>query len=170
MAGFLWYPWQGSIRRHSAFMHALLQVISDDACRGLAQRLKGKQGRFRGNLSGKRVDYTGRTVISPDPNLAMDEVAVPLPVARILTFPERVTAHNIDSLRRAVLNGAWPCSFQPCRVLYDCTGVASACLAQPDWRHLGRQLWYVLDVSAQEPACCCEVPLLAAARPLAYHA
>ena len=33
------------------------------------QRLKGKQGRFRGNLSGKRVDFSGRTVISPDPNL-----------------------------------------------------------------------------------------------------
>ncbi|KZZ90018.1 DNA-directed RNA polymerase III largest subunit [Ascosphaera apis ARSEF 7405] len=43
--------------------------------RGLAQRLKGKQGRFRGNLSGKRVDFSGRTVISPDPNLRVDEVA-----------------------------------------------------------------------------------------------
>lgn len=73
--------------------------------RGLAQRLKGKQGRFRGNLSGKRVDFTGRTVISPDPNLGIHEVAVPLAVARTLTFPERVTSHNIESLRRAVLNG-----------------------------------------------------------------
>ena len=42
--------------------------------RGLCQRLKGKQGRFRGNLSGKRVDFSGRTVISPDPNLRIDEV------------------------------------------------------------------------------------------------
>ena len=41
------------------------------------QRLKGKQGRFRGNLSGKRVDFSGRTVISPDPNLAINEVRVP---------------------------------------------------------------------------------------------
>ena len=39
------------------------------------QRLKGKQGRFRGNLSGKRVDYSGRTVISPDPNLRIDQVS-----------------------------------------------------------------------------------------------
>jgi DNA-directed RNA polymerase III subunit RPC1 len=38
------------------------------------QRLKGKQGRFRGNLSGKRVDFSGRTVISPDPNLRIDQV------------------------------------------------------------------------------------------------
>ena len=43
--------------------------------RGFVQRLKGKQGRFRGNLSGKRVDFTGRTVISPDPNLKITEVS-----------------------------------------------------------------------------------------------
>ena len=78
--------------------------------RGLCQRLKGKQGRFRGNLSGKRVDFSGRTVISPDPNLRIDEVAVPQRVAKILTFPDRVTKHNIDLLRAAVINGAdkWP--------------------------------------------------------------
>lgn len=43
--------------------------------RGFCQRLKGKQGRFRGNLSGKRVDFSGRTVIGPDPNLRIDEVS-----------------------------------------------------------------------------------------------
>ena len=47
--------------------------------RGFVQRLKGKQGRFRGNLSGKRVDYSGRTVISPDPNLHIDQVSYTLP-------------------------------------------------------------------------------------------
>lgn len=73
--------------------------------RGFVQRLKGKQGRFRGNLSGKRVDFSGRTVISPDPNLRIDEVAVPERVAKILTYPERVTSHNIDKLRQAVRNG-----------------------------------------------------------------
>lgn len=41
---------------------------------GLLQRLKGKGGRFRANLSGKRVEFTGRTVISPDPNLKITEV------------------------------------------------------------------------------------------------
>lgn len=50
----------------------------------------GDSGRFRGNLSGKRVDFSGRTVISPDPNLRIDEVAVPVHVAKILTYPERV--------------------------------------------------------------------------------
>ncbi|KAF7729475.1 hypothetical protein EC973_004455 [Apophysomyces ossiformis] len=73
--------------------------------RGLCQRLKGKQGRFRGNLSGKRVDFSGRTVISPDPNMRIDQVAVPDRVAKILTFPERVNAHNIHKLRQCVING-----------------------------------------------------------------
>ena len=48
--------------------------------------MKGKQGRFRGNLSGKRVDFSGRTVISPDPNLKIDD-AVPDRV-EVLTYPE----------------------------------------------------------------------------------
>jgi DNA-directed RNA polymerase III subunit RPC1 len=53
--------------------------------RGFCQRLKGKQGRFRGNLSGKRVDFSGRTVISPDPNLAIDEVTVFLLIKNIIS-------------------------------------------------------------------------------------
>ncbi|CCH58170.1 hypothetical protein TBLA_0A03720 [Henningerozyma blattae CBS 6284] len=73
--------------------------------RGFCQRLKGKQGRFRGNLSGKRVDFSGRTVISPDPNLSIDEVAVPDRVAKVLTFPERVTRYNKRKLQALVLNG-----------------------------------------------------------------
>ncbi|KAN0062318.1 DNA-directed RNA polymerase III subunit C1 (rpo31) [Thecaphora frezii] len=73
--------------------------------RGFCQRLKGKQGRFRGNLSGKRVDFSGRTVIGPDPNLKIDEVAVPERVAKILTYPERVFEHNIERMRQAVRNG-----------------------------------------------------------------
>ncbi len=84
--------------------------------RGFCQRLKGKQGRFRGNLSGpcvrvclafgwrtwdilfcslshtgKRVDFSGRTVISPDPNLGIDEVAVPIYVCKTLTYPQKVS-------------------------------------------------------------------------------
>ncbi|KAJ9497423.1 DNA-directed RNA polymerase III subunit C1 (rpo31) [Exophiala xenobiotica] len=78
--------------------------------RGFVQRLKGKQGRFRGNLSGKRVDFSGRTVISPDPNLRIDEVAVPILVAKNMTYPEVVNEINIDKLRKRVRNGpnVWP--------------------------------------------------------------
>ncbi|XP_013420118.1 DNA-directed RNA polymerase III subunit RPC1 isoform X2 [Lingula anatina] len=73
--------------------------------RGFCQRLKGKQGRFRGNLSGKRVDYSSRTVISPDPNMRIDQVSVPEHVAKILTYPERVNKANMNLMRKLVMNG-----------------------------------------------------------------
>ncbi|KAI9893818.1 MAG: DNA-directed RNA polymerase III subunit RPC1 [Vezdaea aestivalis] len=78
--------------------------------RGFCQRLKGKTGRFRGNLSGKRVDFSGRTVISPDPNLGVDEVVIPLLVAMDLTYPEVATMHNMNKLKFRVSNGMkrWP--------------------------------------------------------------
>jgi DNA-directed RNA polymerase III subunit RPC1 len=76
------------------------------AIRGFCQRLKGKQGRFRGNLSGKRVDFSGRTVISPDPNIGIDEVAIPELVAMNLTYPELVHHSNLEKLRQRVHNGA----------------------------------------------------------------
>jgi len=75
--------------------------------RTLAQRLKGKEGRFRGNLSGKRVDFSARTVISPDPSLSINEVGVPIEIAKILTVPERVTPWNIEEMRKYVLNGPY---------------------------------------------------------------
>lgn len=80
------------------------------AIRGFCQRLKGKQGRFRGNLSGKRVDFSGRTVISPDPNLGIDQVAVPELVAKNLTYPERVSRYNKAKLQQRIRNGTnkWP--------------------------------------------------------------
>ena len=53
--------------------------------------LKGKEGRLRGNLMGKRVDFSARTVITGDPNLELDEVGVPKLIAMNLTFPERCT-------------------------------------------------------------------------------
>lgn len=53
---------------------------------GFLQRLKGKQGRFRGNLSGKRVEFTGRTVISPDPNLKITEVWFLVRFKQVLGF------------------------------------------------------------------------------------
>lgn len=78
---------------------------SSKPIRGFCQRLKGKQGRFRGNLSGKRVDFSGRTVISPDPNLKIDEVAVPDRVAKVLTYPEKCTRYNRRKLQKLILNG-----------------------------------------------------------------
>ena len=71
----------------------------------LTQRLKGKEGRFRGSLSGKRVDFSSRTVISPDPNLAISDVGVPIDVAKKLTIPETVSDWNLDRLKNMVING-----------------------------------------------------------------
>lgn len=68
-------------------MPGIQKPMGSKPIRGLCQRLKGKQGRFRGNLSGKRVDFSARTVISPDPNLRVDQVGVPNEVARVMTYP-----------------------------------------------------------------------------------
>jgi DNA-directed RNA polymerase II subunit RPB1 len=71
----------------------------------LQQRLKGKEGRIRGNLMGKRVDFSARTVITADPNLGIEQVGVPRSVAMNLTVPERVTPFNISQLSQLVANG-----------------------------------------------------------------
>ena len=71
----------------------------------LAQRLKGKEGRFRSNLSGKRVNFSARTVISPDPNISINEVGVPEMIAKEVTVPTYVNEWNIDELKEAILNG-----------------------------------------------------------------
>ena len=71
----------------------------------ISQRLKGKEGRFRGSLSGKRVDFSSRTVISPDPSLDISEVGVPFEVARKLTIPEKASPWNIEFLKKLILNG-----------------------------------------------------------------
>jgi len=72
----------------------------------LSQRLKTKEGRFRGNLAGKRVNFSARTVISPDPMINIDEVGVPEIIAKELTIPVRVTEKNIEMLKESVKGGA----------------------------------------------------------------
>jgi len=71
----------------------------------LSQRLKGKEGRFRGSLSGKRVNFSARTVISPDPNLGMHEIGVPLAIAKELTITMYVTPRNINEFKEYVKRG-----------------------------------------------------------------
>jgi DNA-directed RNA polymerase II subunit RPB1 len=78
---------------------------SGRALKTLRQRLKGKEGRIRGNLMGKRVDYSARSVITPDPNISIDELGVPKKVAMNLTFPETVTKYNKHILTKYVRNG-----------------------------------------------------------------
>ena len=71
----------------------------------LSQRLKGKDGRFRGSLSGKRVNFSARTVISPDPNLSVNDVGVPETIAREMTVPIIVTPRNIGALQEYIKRG-----------------------------------------------------------------
>jgi len=71
----------------------------------LSQRLKGKEGRFRGSLSGKRVNFSARTVISPDPTLSLNEVGVPDRVATEMTQTMNVNQRNVEEARRYVRNG-----------------------------------------------------------------
>ncbi|KAE9580997.1 DNA-directed RNA polymerase II subunit rpb1 [Colletotrichum fructicola] len=73
--------------------------------KAIRARLKGKEGRLRGNLMGKRVDFSARTVITGDANLSLDEVGVPRSIARTLTYPETVTPYNIGRLHELVQNG-----------------------------------------------------------------
>jgi DNA-directed RNA polymerase II subunit RPB1 len=62
--------------------------------KSVMQRLKGKKGRFRGNLTGKRVDFSARSPISPDPNIRIDQIGVMDNIARVLTYPEYVNKLN----------------------------------------------------------------------------
>jgi DNA-directed RNA polymerase subunit A' len=71
---------------------------SGRALRTLVQRLKGKKGRFRYNLTGKRVNFAARSTISPDPFISINEVGVPEAIARELTVPEFVTEWNKKKL------------------------------------------------------------------------
>lgn len=72
----------------------------------LAQRLKGKEGRFRSNLAGKRVNFSARTVISPDPNISINEVGVPEMIAKEITVPIAVTEWNIEEMKKYIQNGS----------------------------------------------------------------
>ncbi|KAI9867559.1 MAG: hypothetical protein M1813_008358 [Trichoglossum hirsutum] len=77
---------------------------------GIKQKLEKKEGLFRKNMMGKRVNFAARSVISPDPNIETNEIGVPPVFAKKLTYPEPVTNHNFYDLKEAVLNGVekWP--------------------------------------------------------------
>jgi len=72
----------------------------------ITERIKGKEGRIRKNLAGKRVNYSGRTVISPDPSIQINEVGIPYEIARVVTVAETVNDLNIDKLKKLVERGS----------------------------------------------------------------
>lgn len=71
----------------------------------ITERIKGKEGRIRKNLAGKRVNFSGRTVVSPDPYIAINEVGVPLEIAKIITVSESVTSTNADRMKDLIKQG-----------------------------------------------------------------
>lgn len=71
----------------------------------ITERIKGKEGRIRKNLAGKRVNYSGRTVISPDPSIEINEVGVPIEIARVVTVAETVNDINIEKMKSLVKKG-----------------------------------------------------------------
>lgn len=77
---------------------------------GIKQTLERKEGLFRKNMMGKRVNYAARSVISPDPNIETNEIGIPPVFAVKLTYPEPVTSYNYEEMRQAVINGpdVWP--------------------------------------------------------------
>lgn len=80
---------------------------------GIKQLLEKKEGLFRKNMMGKRVNFAARSVISPDPNIETNEIGVPPVFAKKLTYPEPVTSHNFRDMQQAVINGVdkWPGAF-----------------------------------------------------------
>jgi len=71
----------------------------------ITERIKGKEGRIRKNIAGKRVNYSGRTVISPDPYININEVGIPYEIARVVTVAETVNDININKLKSLVKKG-----------------------------------------------------------------
>lgn len=98
--------------------------------KAIRERISAKEGRVRGNIMGKRVDFTARTVITADPYISIEEFGVPKLIAMNLTVPEVVTKVNIDKLYELVRNGPdkYPGAKTIQKMKNDCNGVESPCI------------------------------------------
>jgi len=78
--------------------------------KSICDRMRKKDGRIRGNLNGKRVDQSARSVITPDPYISIDELGVPIRIALNITFQEVVNEYNFEEMKKLILNGPdkWP--------------------------------------------------------------
>ncbi len=91
--------------KHNTRLRQVNNIPRTTPCKSLTQRLKGKRGRVRGNIMGKRVNFSSRTVITPDASLDADELGIPEAIARHQTMPERVNDRNMRDMARRVRNG-----------------------------------------------------------------
>lgn len=98
--------WQGLQANVDHLMDRDMSKTSESVhCQGLKQIIEKKEGIIRMHMMGKRVNFAARSVITPDPNLNIDEIGVPEAFALKLTYPVPVTPWNVVELRRLVLNG-----------------------------------------------------------------
>jgi len=81
---------------------------SGQPLRTITERIKGKEGRIRKNLTGKRVNFSARTVISPDPYLKINEVGVPFEIVKVITVAEKVTTLNLKRMKGLILSEDYP--------------------------------------------------------------
>ena len=72
----------------------------------ITERIKGKEGRIRHNLAGKRVNYSARTVVSPDPYIKIDEIGIPIDISKIISVAEKVTSTNIEEMKELIKKGS----------------------------------------------------------------
>ena len=72
--------------------------------KSVQQRLGSKEGRIRYNIQGKRVEFSARSVITPDPNISIAELGMPVKIAMNLTFPEKVTPYNMTKMYKLIQN------------------------------------------------------------------
>ena len=99
----LWLKLQITV--NSIFDSSLDNRSGGRVAKGIRQVIEKKEGLFRMHMMGKRVNYAGRSVISPDPFIATYELGIPEIFAKKLTYPELVTPHNVHELRQLILNG-----------------------------------------------------------------
>ncbi|KAL9703026.1 hypothetical protein quinque_006544 [Culex quinquefasciatus] len=90
---------------------------------GLKQIIEKKEGLVRMHMMGKRVNYAARTVITPDPNIGVDEIGIPITFAKRLTYPVPVTPWNVAELRKMVING--PDGYPGANMVEDSNGQVS---------------------------------------------
>ncbi len=95
---------------------------SGRALKSISERHKGKQGRVRGNLMGKRVDFSARSVITPDPELSISELGVPMKIAKNITKPVKVQRFNYKYLSYLVKNG--PYKYPGAKIIEKPNGVS----------------------------------------------
>ncbi len=93
---------------------------SGRALKSIKERLVGKTGRVRGNLMGKRVDFSARSVITPDPNISIGQLGVPKKVAMNITYPVTVNKRNKQFLTTLILNG--PDKYPGAKILERASG------------------------------------------------